>query len=253
LNRILAILLAFALILVASACVDIQASGNGNTSEPSQPTSIQSQSEQSTSEPTNTTESSAPMQTQYVNAFGHPSYAYKVGTLQRLGSISSLIVLVTAQNGSIEIRSNQPDPAKGIFPHSYVLTPVKIDYIYWNDLNRKVGDTIKIEEYYGTWPSITNPDVLIIYVGTFQLPMEVGKQYVLFLTNPQFDGDYGMARGDMGKYVYDEKTKTVDSVESFNSLSNLDLGIADIKREYIPQEYYDVAYSVFTKYMLNQG
>jgi hypothetical protein len=251
-KRILTVLVIFSLALIACSCVNVQTSENGNTSDQKQPTSTQSLSEQNTSEPSAATESSAPMQTFYSNSFGSASYEYKVGTLERLIGFSSLIALVTAQNGSVEIRANQPDPAHGIFPDSHVLTPVKIEKIYQNDSNRKVGDTVTIEEYYGTWPSVTKPDVLIVYNHSFQLPMQVGKQYILFLQKPLHDGDYCMVRGDMGKYVYDEKTKNVDSIESFNSLSNLDLGIADIARRYIPQEYYDVAFNVIAKYMHNK-
>jgi hypothetical protein len=250
-KRILAVLIIFSLAAIVCSCVNDQTRENGNTSDQKQPTSTQSLSEQNTSEPTAATESSVPMQTFYSNSFGSASYEYKVGTLERLIGFSSLIALVTVQNGSDEIRFNQPDPAHGILPESYVLTPVKIEKIYQNDSGRKVGDTITIEEYYATWPSVTKPDILIIYNHTFQLPMQVGKQYILFLRKPLHDGDYCMVRGDMGKYVYDEKTKAVDSIESFKSLSNLDLGIADIDRKYIPQEYYEVAFNVIAKYMHN--
>jgi len=251
-NRRLATLFITMLVVVSSACAIDQTSRPVLTSESPLPTTSQSRSKQTSSAQADTVVSSEPLQTSYVNGFGHASRDLRIDTLKDLEGHSSLIALVTVQQESIEIRANKPDPANGILPQSHVLTPVLINRVIQTIDKHVEGDTVFVEEYYSTWPSTVNPDVLVIYTDTFQRPLEVGKQYILFLTTPLMDGDYGMVLGDMGKYAYNEKTMNVDSITSFHSLSNLDLEIADVDPKYIPRQYYDIAFNVIAKYIHNK-
>jgi hypothetical protein len=193
-----------------------------------------------------------PMSTSTYYSYSHASYSYKVGNLIRLEGYSTVIVLVTAQNGSKEIVSSHtptPDYSSGRRPDAYHITPVKVDKVYKTDSKIVEGDTISIEEYYST---INDPKTgnHCIFIQTFCLPMIPGKQYLLFLEAPQFDGDYCMVRGDMGKYVYSDVTRNATDITQL-SADDLEIG-KEADGAQVPQEYYDVAAEVIAKYIHNK-
>jgi hypothetical protein len=186
-------------------------------------------------------------------SYSHASYAYKVGNLIRLEGYSTVIVLVTAQNGSKEITSSHtptPDISSGRRPDAYHITPVKVDKVYKTDGKIVEGDTISIEEYYST---LSDPKTgyHFTFIQTFPLPMIPGKQYMLFLMAPEFDGDYSMVRGDMGKYVYSSTTRNATDIKQL-SADDLEIG-READGAYVPQEYYDLAAEVIAKYMRDKS
>jgi hypothetical protein len=182
-------------------------------------------------------------QTSYV--FGKASFSYIVPSVNVLESHTKLAVKATVLEGSKEILNN-PDYYQYI-PDGYFLTPVKIESILIDDGKHKIGDTIIVEEYYKTKQSPIDPDITIVYSFGIYVPLVAGEQYLLFLNEPSKAGDYQMVRGDMGKFLLNEKTRDLDSLKS---LSNNALEIGD-SNEGETDQYRKLITEVMAKYSLS--
>ncbi len=173
------------------------------------------------------------------------SYVVTYKNLDEIETASDLVVKVTALD-SEELCFNQPDIDNGVFPMGYVLTSVRIDAVYKSNDVVKVGDVLKIEEYYTTSLNPENNATIINSYG-FYCPMVKEHQYILFLQKPQNTGDYEIVRFDLGKYAINDAISTSDDIRKL-SCEELEIYSQDNRIQRIPSEYFDIAEQVKKKY-----
>jgi hypothetical protein len=173
------------------------------------------------------------------------SYSAGCGDYDVTVAGSALIARVKALNGAQEERFNEPDVANGVKPDSYVLTPVRIEEVLKADGKHQAGDVINVEEYYATAPSPTDPTTKLVFVWGFYVPMKVGHEYILFLTAPQFAGDYQMTFGAWAKFAFNDKTKDADTGHKLSD-QEWEVGGPD-SPEAVPDLYFEMATKVMQK------
>lgn len=177
--------------------------------------------------------------------FSTAGYSSPDGNFAMTVQTSAAVALIRVLAGSQEIRANQPDLGKQIFPDSYVLTPVQIEQLYKTDGKLNPGDVVRIEEYYATAQDPVDPGLTLVFVSGFYVPMKVGHKYILFLGSPQYAGDYQIHTSDFGKFVYSNKTTDGDPG---SQLSQEEWEVGGPGCPGVPPQYFRMATQVMETY-----
>jgi hypothetical protein len=192
-----------------------------------------------------TAASSAPDGPREQLVFLTASWTTPAGDFSGTVTTAAAIAKVKVLSGAKEMRFNQPDLSRQIFPDSYVLTPVEIEQVYKSDGKHKPGDIVRIEEYYATAQSPTDPGLTLVFTSGFSFPMRVGHKYIVFLGPPQFAGDYAFHTADFGKFLYNDKTRDGDPN---HELSDTDWEIGGPGGPGVPPAYFAMATQVMKTY-----
>jgi hypothetical protein len=179
-----------------------------------------------------------PVKTQMV--FAIPEYKSEVWDFSYATAGSALIARVTALTGASEERLDL------LGGGGYVLRPVKIEQVYKADGVHNAGNVVTVVESWTSTPSVAEPGVTIISSIGFYLPMKAGEQYILLLTNTDYDGDYRLVAGEFGKFVYNDQTRTGDP-QHLLSDATWEVGGSNAP-ESVPPTYFTLAKQVMEAY-----
>ena len=179
-----------------------------------------------------------PVKTQMV--FGLMEYKSAVWDFSYATTRSTLIARVTALTGASEKHLDLPGGG------GYVLRPVRIEQVYKADGVHNAGDMVTVTESWTSEPSVADPEVTIIASMGFYLPMKAGEQYILLLTNTDYDGASRLAAGEFGKFVFNDQTKTGD-LQHLLSDEVWEVG-GPAYRGGVPADYFTLAKQVMEAY-----